>query len=202
MAWEVVRWVLENGKAAGNSPADQAVALVRAEHAKPDGTGSCPSIKTVAKEACMSERLAQIKTRVLEARGIIKEERSEGRYRARTYRFPGFMNSRVNPSAPMGPPMGADSDAMGAENDAMGAENGASWVNPSAPDPLVANSEPKVEPTRARARDKASQTIRTEDADRESRNGAEPDAGAAPGWKRLESFDEGAWAEKARRARL
>lgn len=154
MAWQVVRWVCENGQAAGNSIAEQAVALVRAEHAHPDGTGSCPSIKTVAKAACMSERRAQLATRALEKRGFIEEQSGEGRYHARTYRFPGFM-SWVNTSAPMPSLMGADSGDMGAENSVMGAGNDSSWVNTSAPEPCVnrfaTEGEPGGEPARTRA---------------------------------------------------
>jgi len=56
MSVQAISWVIEQSKHKGNS---FVVLLMIANHARSDGTGAWPSIKTLAKEARISERTVQ-----------------------------------------------------------------------------------------------------------------------------------------------
>ena len=68
MSVHVISWVLRHSR---ETLGRRLVLIVLADHASQDGSGSWPSVKTIAAEACMSERAVQYALRDLEESGAI-----------------------------------------------------------------------------------------------------------------------------------
>src|SRR5271154_3447776 len=82
MSIMAVSWVLEQSKATG---AARLVLLSIANHASEDGDSCWPSIRTIAREANLSERAVQYALPSLERLGELRLERGTGR--GHTHRF-------------------------------------------------------------------------------------------------------------------
>jgi hypothetical protein len=70
MSVEVISWVLN--EAPVQSPVSKFVLVALANHAHPDGTAAFPSVKTICRYTCLSERSVRQHLDNLEAQGIIK----------------------------------------------------------------------------------------------------------------------------------
>ena len=70
MSTEAMSWALNNS--AVRNPTSKLVLIALANHARPDGTASFPSISTMQRYTCLSDRAIQKHLRELEKDGVIK----------------------------------------------------------------------------------------------------------------------------------
>lgn len=70
MSVEAIAWVLNHAPV--QSPVSKLVLVALANHAHPDGTASFPSVSTICRYTCLSERSVRQHLEALEASGVIR----------------------------------------------------------------------------------------------------------------------------------
>jgi hypothetical protein len=126
MSVQAISWVLDHSESRLGA---RCVLIAIANHAGPNGQGSWPSVKTIAKEAKLSEREVQYAKAELKRIGELQEQIGGGPKGANLYSLP---------------KMGANS-APGAQGMVEGCTGKANGVHPGAPEPSKSeplNSEP------------------------------------------------------------
>lgn len=119
---------------------DLLVLLALADHAKRDGTGAWPSVKTLSEYARITERQVQRCLRRLEELGEI-ERTGTSKFGTSIYSFPRYIESRA----------GGDNLSPGGDiHDSEGVTFTTSGVTQMSPDPLEDPSRTRPEPTHAR----------------------------------------------------
>jgi hypothetical protein len=101
MSVQAMSWVIEHSKHKGNA---FVVLLMIANHARADGTGAWPSVKTLAKEARISSRSVQNTLRRLERSGELQTSIAEGPKGSNLYSLPRYAEFAPPPPAEFAPP--------------------------------------------------------------------------------------------------
>jgi len=115
------------------------VLLVLADHASADGTGSYPSVATIAEEARLSTRAVQYALRQLEADGAIAKAGVAAR-------------GMTNWTVVMGAESAPDAESAGRNPEHVGVQSTTEKVSQIAPEPSLTVQEPKDARTRAERR--------------------------------------------------
>lgn len=130
---------------------DKFVLLKLADHADDEGRNAWPSVETIARAICKSERTVQRALRKLERDGWIVVERAAGPKRPPTYRV--IAAARGDKMTPIGAPRGDTHDAAGVTKQAVGVTpmtpRGDTHDTRSTREPSI---EPSIDPPVARAR--------------------------------------------------
>lgn len=140
MSVRVSSWVWEHAPASGG---DLLMLLALADHARDDGGGAYPSVKTLAKKMRMTRRGAQLALRRLEGAGLILPDGTGPRGTV-SYCLP--MNASSPGANPASPPMNGSSPPDPQEFTPRGELSDTAGANGGAPEPSVKPSSERHPP--------------------------------------------------------